>query len=72
MDDDEDGEEPGRVKWLPFFRNFGMVSSFSGIGPEKIMFSTFLQMLTDQEYTARTKMQQQEGDNNVRTSAIFA
>lgn len=19
MDDDEDGEEPGRVKWLPFF-----------------------------------------------------
>lgn len=41
MDDDEDGEEPGRVKWLPFFRNFGMVSSFSGIGPEKIMFSTF-------------------------------
>lgn len=46
------GEEPGivgMVRWLPFLRNFGMLISFSGIGPEKRLFSISLQILVNHE-----------------------
>lgn len=41
VEGDSDGASVVELNWFPSFRNVGMLSSFSGMGPEKRLFSMF-------------------------------